>query len=160
MSPSSRSFLPYWPIKGTELTSSSSRPPFLPPPGSWDGQIRVWSLASNLKSFSQLFSIPAPGFVNSLQLLTPSVSLVDFSRWRASDNLPKRTTTFDEQPQPKALVEKKDTKTTLVLIASVAQEPRLGRWMKLKEGVRNGVVVAHLQVGEKRVGEEEDTSME
>jgi hypothetical protein len=47
------------------------------------------------------------------------------------------------------VVEKKDRKTTLLLVASVSQEPRLGRWMKLGKdlGVRNGVVIAHLEEG-------------
>lgn len=133
--------------------------------GSWDGSIRVWQLAPNLKSFAPLYTIPALGFVNSLQLLTPSVSLVDFSRWKAADNIPKRTTSFPDPSAPvvpSAPVAKKDTKTTLVMVASVAQEPRMGRWMKFgtkETGARNGVVVAHLEAGAKRIVEE-DVSME
>ena len=148
-----------------EPTNETKTRPDLPffPSGSWDGQIRVWALSPNLKSFSQLFTIPAPGFINSLQLLTPSVSLVDFSRWRASDNIPKRTTSFpdpdsNDEPNtesaPPVAVAKKESKTTLIMIASVGQEPRLGRWMKFGTkgtGARNGVVVAHLQIGEKKV---------
>jgi hypothetical protein len=33
---------------------------------------------------------------------------------------------------------------TIVLAAAVSQEPRLGRWMRIKEGVRNGLLVAAL----------------
>lgn len=39
--------------------------------GSWDGSIRLWALDPGLRSFAPLFAIPAPGFVNALQLLQP-----------------------------------------------------------------------------------------
>ncbi|CAD6901644.1 unnamed protein product [Tilletia controversa] len=42
--------------------------------GSWDGHVRLWALDRQLRSFAPLpFTIEAPGFVNSLQLLTPTV---------------------------------------------------------------------------------------
>ena len=41
--------------------------------GSWDGHIRLWTLDKDLKGFKKLYTIPAAGFVNSLQLITPPV---------------------------------------------------------------------------------------
>ncbi|KAK0528429.1 pre-rRNA processing protein [Tilletia horrida] len=42
--------------------------------GSWDGHIRLWALDRQLRSFAPLpFTIEAPGFVNSLQLLSPTL---------------------------------------------------------------------------------------
>lgn len=41
--------------------------------------------------------------------------------------------------------EDKDKKEIL-LVAAVAQEPRLGRWITKKEGAKNGVFVVHLKV--------------
>ncbi|KAE8208961.1 hypothetical protein CF327_g6969 [Tilletia walkeri] len=42
--------------------------------GSWDGHVRLWALDRQLRSFAPLpFTIEAPGFVNSLQLLSPTV---------------------------------------------------------------------------------------
>ncbi|KAF7730158.1 hypothetical protein EC973_002766 [Apophysomyces ossiformis] len=38
--------------------------------GSWDGFVRVWKLASDNKSFSQIAQIPVKGIVNSLQIKT------------------------------------------------------------------------------------------
>jgi len=41
--------------------------------GSWDGHVRLWALDRQLRSFAPLpFTIPAPGFVNSLQLISPT----------------------------------------------------------------------------------------
>ncbi|KAG0179415.1 hypothetical protein DFQ29_002136 [Apophysomyces sp. BC1021] len=38
--------------------------------GSWDGFVRVWKLASDNKSFSQIAQIPVKGVVNSLEIKT------------------------------------------------------------------------------------------
>lgn len=88
-------------------------------------------------------TIPAKGFVNSLQLITPSAGQVDFTRFR-SDSLPL---TNGHAAEPSAS-EESDAKLGLLLVATVSQEPRLGRWMRLKrtDGARNGVVIAHLPV--------------
>lgn len=42
--------------------------------GSHDGSIKIWSLSSSLRNFTQLFEIPVTGFINSLQLISPSKS--------------------------------------------------------------------------------------
>lgn len=39
--------------------------------GSWDGQIRLWKLDPKLRSFTALGSVPIPGVINSLQLVSP-----------------------------------------------------------------------------------------
>lgn len=38
--------------------------------GSWDGCIRLWKLADNIRSFSLLTEIPMIGFVNALEFIT------------------------------------------------------------------------------------------
>ncbi|GAA5813294.1 hypothetical protein MFLAVUS_006769 [Mucor flavus] len=69
--------------------------------GSWDGYVRVWKLAEDNKSFSQIAEIPVNGVVNSIQLKTTFPS--------------KRT----------------------LLVVGVGQELKLGRWVRLKGGVKN-----------------------
>lgn len=77
-----------------------------------------------MRSFTLLTTIPALGYVNSLQLISPSLR------------------SAEPQSQRAAREEK-----SLVVVAAVAKEPRLGRWMRLKEG-REGAVVAIIRVGE------------
>ncbi|KAK8847644.1 hypothetical protein IAR55_005503 [Kwoniella newhampshirensis] len=107
-------------LRGTNLFAS----------GSYDGQIRLWALDPSLKSFAPCsVTIPVRGFVNSLQILSlPSGTISHESL--ALDRDEEKTET------PVA-------KTELVLVATVAQEPRLGRWMRDKEA-KNGVLVAKL----------------
>lgn len=69
--------------------------------GSWDGKVRVWKLAADNKSFSQIAEIPVDGVVNSIQIKTCFPS--------------KRT----------------------LLVCGVGQELKLGRWVRLKGGVKN-----------------------
>ncbi|CAO3652347.1 unnamed protein product [Mucor hiemalis] len=69
--------------------------------GSWDGFVRVWKLAADNKSFSQIAEIPVHGVVNSLQIKTTFPS--------------KRT----------------------LLVVGVGQELKLGRWVRMKGGVKN-----------------------
>ena len=33
----------------------------------------------------------------------------------------------------------------ILLVAAVGQEPRLGRWMRVKNGVKNGALIVHLR---------------
>lgn len=93
--------------------------------GSWDGQVRLWRLDDRLRSFAPLATIAAPGYVNSLQLLAPS--------------LRPATTHSGKRGSEDARKEKEEQ--SLMVVAGVAKEPRLGRWMRLKEG-REGAVVA------------------
>ncbi|KAJ7145984.1 WD40-repeat-containing domain protein [Mycena epipterygia] len=91
--------------------------------GSWDGTIRIWQLDAKLKSFALVGTVPAPGVVNSLQLLAPPAELVTQAGWTQSTA--KR-------------------KGGALLVAGLGQEHRLGRWLSLKggeEGAVNGAMV-------------------
>ncbi|KAG1752077.1 WD40-repeat-containing domain protein [Suillus lakei] len=50
--------------------------------GSWNGDVRLWKLDQKLRSFSLVGSIPAPGVVNSLQLLVLPKGALDNASWR------------------------------------------------------------------------------
>lgn len=101
----------------------------------------MWSLAKDLKSFKLLFTIPAKGFVNSLQLITPSASQVDFTSFRTTPPANNGHVAPETASEP-------DAKLGLLVVGTTSTEPRLGRWMTLKrqDGVRNGVVLAHLKM--------------
>ncbi|CAK5265719.1 unnamed protein product [Mycena citricolor] len=91
--------------------------------GSWDGDIRIWKLDAKLRSFSLVGTVPAPGVVNSLQLLTP----------------PKEfTAEWTQEPESTA----KRKASEVLLVAGLGQEHRLGRWLSVKKGVSNGTLVA------------------
>ncbi|WVQ79836.1 hypothetical protein IAT38_001936 [Cryptococcus sp. DSM 104549] len=109
-------------LRGTNLFAS----------GSSDGSIRLWALDEGLKAFKPAGEvIPARGHVNSLQILA----------------LPTGTVSHDALTAPEsanAETEKKG-KSEIILVAAVAQEPRLGRWLRDK-GAKNGVLVARLEM--------------
>ncbi|KIN93197.1 hypothetical protein M404DRAFT_537029 [Pisolithus tinctorius Marx 270] len=81
--------------------------------GSWEGQIRIWKLDSKLRSFSLVGAVEVPGVVNSLQLLSV----------------------------PKDKTMKITGVESILLVAGIGQEHRLGRWLRVKEGVSNSTVV-------------------
>lgn len=109
-------------LRGTNLFAS----------GSWDGQIKLWAMNQELKSFSYVdVEIPAKGFVNSLQL----------------SSLPYETISHASLPES-GEKESTNAKSEIVLVAAVGQEPRLGRWMRDKL-VKNGVLVARLELDRK-----------
>ncbi|EIN14441.1 WD40 repeat-like protein [Punctularia strigosozonata HHB-11173 SS5] len=96
--------------------------------GSWEGSIRLWKLdrSSKFRSFSLVAQVPAPGFVNSIQLLSIPKGALDEASWTRKAELDK-----NEASTPVAL-----------LVAGMGQEPRLGRWMQLKgEGITNSTIV-------------------
>jgi ribosomal RNA-processing protein 9 len=71
--------------------------------------------------------IAAPGFVNSLQLLSIPKGALDEATWASEAN------STDGRS------------ATALLIAGMGKEPRLGRWMNLKgEGVTNSTLVVAL----------------
>ncbi|GAA5925462.1 ribosomal RNA-processing protein RRP9 [Sporobolomyces koalae] len=96
--------------------------------GSWDGQVRLWKIDERIRSFSLLTTIAAPGFVNSLQLIAPSL------RPTKENHLPRLDGKKQEQDAHKG-------SKNLVVVAGVAKEPRLGRWMRFKDG-KEGALVA------------------
>lgn len=88
--------------------------------GSWDGQIRLWAVNPNLRSFApaSISSIPINGFVNSMQFISLDSGSIDLA-------------------EPSG-------KQDIILAAAVSQEPRLGRWMRQRDSVKNGALVVHL----------------
>lgn len=127
-----------------ETTPSSQLTFSLQRAGSWDGSIRLWSIDSQLRSITPVTTIPALGFVNSLQLILPSLP---------SPSSSTALTNGSGKDMKKKSSDVKKEKT-LVVVAGVAKEPRLGRWMRLKEG-REGAVVVLVKVGEGARTEEE-----
>jgi ribosomal RNA-processing protein 9 len=85
-------------------------------------------------------SIPINGFVNSMQFISVPSGTVQSSSW---------STTVAEGTEDSADSRGKvaGDKQDLLLVAAVSQEPRLGRWMRLKEGVKNGALIVHLTQG-------------
>ena len=82
-------------------------------PGSWDGQIKLWKLDQKLKSFSLVGCMDAPGVINSIQLLS----------------VPKGVTYSWGQTN----------KDSVLLVAGVGRETRMGRWIVVKgSGSFNG----------------------
>lgn len=74
--------------------------------GSWDDQIKLWKLDQKLRSFSLVGCVNAPGVVNSIQLLS----------------VPKGVTySWGET-----------NKDSVLLVAGVGQETRMGRWIVVK----------------------------
>lgn len=129
------------------------------PKGSWDGQIRIWALDAAFRSFSLVSTIPAAGFVNGLQMLSVQTAKLDlqaFSDSSAADTLAPAAAAAAAAIDVSGVKGDADSATatngnkaqakgqTMILAAAVSQEPRLGRWMRVKQGVRNGLLVAAL----------------
>jgi ribosomal RNA-processing protein 9 len=95
----------------------------------------MWKLASTLKSFSLVGTISAPGVVNSLQFVSPRRSFA----W-ASPSVPSSEDANSEQTK------RVGQHSTVLLVAGLGQEHRLGRWLKVKDGgARNEAVVFALR---------------
>ncbi|KAF9224747.1 WD40 repeat-like protein [Gyrodon lividus] len=118
--------------------------------GSWDGDIRIWKLDAKLKSFSLIGTIPAPGVVNSLQLLPVPKGALDGASWVSP---PFSTSNAEMTSHAKTTLNGKASATvdttvkitgiqTLLLVAGLGQEHRLGRWLNVHgKGVVNSTVV-------------------
>lgn len=119
--------------------------------GSWDGWIRLWALDSRLRSFKPLFKIRIDGVINSLQLFQPPRSslqnpVIQMEQWahRAPNKTPKGGQEKDDSAViPVNGTHKINSKDSVppILVAAVGQEPRLGRWMKIKKAKDGGLVV-------------------
>jgi ribosomal RNA-processing protein 9 len=108
--------------------------------GSWEGDIRIWKLDSKLKSFGLVGTVPAPGVVNSLQLLSPSKEFIEQATWATTS----RTMRHSEIPSVSDSTSAKTPKTgtlPVLLVAGIGQEHRLGRWLSVKKGVVNCTIV-------------------
>lgn len=111
--------------------------------GSWDGEIKLWALSPTLKSFSFVASIPAAGVVNSLQLLAVPHGKLKTDDWQRvvpeSDGMDVEDNSAAEKPSKRARIP-----ADVLLVAAMGREPRLGRWIKVKDGAKNGTLLVHL----------------
>ncbi|KZV62150.1 WD40 repeat-like protein [Peniophora sp. CONT] len=97
--------------------------------GSWEGDIRIWKLDAKLKSFSLVSTIHAAGVINSLQLISTPKGWEDSAQW-------------SQRKPPDAQPRKKSAPPTVLVVAGVGQETRLGRWITVKgDGARNQTLV-------------------
>lgn len=115
--------------------------------GSWDGEIKLWALSPTLKQFSFVCSIPAAGVVNSLQLLAVPNGKLTTDDWQklstvvdGMDEEEDGVAAAGKTRQPKRAKIPAD----ILLVAAVGREPRLGRWIKVKDGAKNGTLLVHL----------------
>ena len=133
-------------LRGTNLFAS----------GSWDGQIRFWALEPTLRSFApaSVESIPAAGVVNSISILSLPSGSVESSSWRGGEDSALPLEGLEPSPDADGAeatgeegAEKvKKAKNDIVLAAALGQEPRLGRWIKRKDNIKNKALIAHIQV--------------
>jgi len=129
--------------------------------GSWDGVVRVWGLDEGLRSFRLLFELPAPGVVNSLQLVTPDIEHMDDypvvpSLWRrrgrldaplapaaaasAAPTAPKRTRRAGLSVADGRVLGHKESIPPL-LLAALAPEPKADRWLHTDSAATGALVV-------------------
>ncbi|EAU84125.2 Rnu3ip2 protein [Coprinopsis cinerea okayama7 len=117
--------------------------------GSWEGNLRIWKLDSKLKSFSLIGAIPAPGVVNSLQILQAPKTLSKTASWISSPQSQSTSTSSPskdkddstlqtkQDPKLKTKPKPKDDEDSILVVVGLGQEHRLGRWLKVTE---NGAV--------------------
>ncbi|KAF5388694.1 hypothetical protein D9757_004846 [Collybiopsis confluens] len=108
--------------------------------GSYDGTIRLWKLSATsskknsegqLSTFSLLSTIPCAGVVNSLQFITPEENFWVGANWAFSAASPLNPA--NPQANATTLPTKRNSGARpLLLVASVGQEYRFGRWVCLK----------------------------
>ncbi|KAF8717373.1 WD40 repeat-like protein, partial [Rhizoctonia solani] len=120
--------------------------------GSWDGIIRLWKLDIKARSFSALAEIPALGFVNSLQLVLPPRDTALTHTWGINSEPGSTLTANGDSENPPKLLPGR-TRDEVLLVAAVAQEPRLGRWLRLHgNGEKNSALVVALPRGDLALG--------
>ncbi|KAH8112385.1 WD40 repeat-like protein [Phellopilus nigrolimitatus] len=121
--------------------------------GSWSSEIRLWKLAADLSPKARaprltlVGALPAPGIINSLQILT--IPRTDAETW---EWLSAKAKENNANSEVEGLLSSKNKgrgkKESLLVIAGIGTEPRLGRWMNTKGiggGAANGgrVFVLH-----------------
>ncbi|KAL7419087.1 pre-rRNA processing protein [Cryptotrichosporon argae] len=102
--------------------------------GSHDGRLRLWTLDDALRSFALVRELPVDGFVNAISALAVP-----------ADNVPRALGPGGETPSgtvERASAQRSKAPREIVVAAAVAQEPRLGRWIRLK--AKNGLLVARI----------------
>lgn len=87
--------------------------------GSWSGEVKVWKIAQDLRSFECIAVIPGiKGFVNRISVA--------------------------ERQTQGASVSGANGKVDMSIVVAVSKEPRLGRWKTQKKG-KNGILVVKIQ---------------
>jgi ribosomal RNA-processing protein 9 len=95
--------------------------------GSWDGSIRFWKIADDIRSFTSIGELPAIGCVNSLQLL----------------QLPKSRKQITSNGAESTAAAKGGAKQAgVMLVAALGQEPKFGRWKSIREAKNVALVVS------------------
>lgn len=116
--------------------------------GSWDGQVRVFALDASMRSFAQVGSIACPGVINGLQVLALPADSVNSAVWPHQAPPSPESPTIASAPAPPR--NKHSKAKEIMLVAAVALEPRLGRWVRIKDsGAKNGCLVAHIKLDSK-----------
>ncbi|KAG9313760.1 hypothetical protein JVU11DRAFT_6119 [Chiua virens] len=102
--------------------------------GSWDGVIRIWKLDSKLKSFSLVGTVSSPGVVNSLQLLPAPKGFLPSTSWAGTPDHDPSAKIGNTNPASngKPTTVKITGVETILLVAGLGQEHRLGRWLIVK----------------------------
>jgi ribosomal RNA-processing protein 9 len=89
-----------------------------------------------MKNFSSIGSIPVPGVINSLQVVSPPKGSLTDAPWvwrQGGEDVPRIASGSSKKSGP------------VLLVAGVGQEPRLGRWVTVKgDGARNCALVMAL----------------
>lgn len=103
--------------------------------GSWDGTIRLWKISEDMRSFSALASstIPAAGFVNSLQLLQLPAS--------RTKSLAMADAGLVNGKKAKVAKDAQEAKKGVMLVAALGQEHKFGRWHRIAEAKNQAIVV-------------------
>ncbi|CAE6499273.1 unnamed protein product [Rhizoctonia solani] len=118
--------------------------------GSWDGVVRLWKVDIKARSFSALGEIPALGFVNSLQLVVPPRDTALTHTW---GNTSESVTTVNGDSEGTPKFPPGRTRDEVLLVAAVAQEPRLGRWSRIHgNGEKNSALLVALPRGDMVLG--------
>lgn len=126
--------------RGRQLGRWHSLPSLLS--GSWDGEIRIWKLDSKLRSFSLVGNIHALGVINSLQFVSASWSEVANYSWARRGDA---ETASNAREDARSRVARTSGPKSVLLVAGIGQEMRLGRWVQKKgEGILNGALVVAL----------------
>ncbi|KAH7908232.1 WD40 repeat-like protein [Hygrophoropsis aurantiaca] len=130
--------------------------------GSWEGCIRIWKLDAKLRSFAPIGTIPVPGVVNSLQIVSLPKHALDEATWatailpqdpleptnastvaqNSSEILPikkqsqlHKSTNMQHKNGTDAIHSKNTPSVpapSLLVVAALGQEHRLGRWLSVK----------------------------
>jgi ribosomal RNA-processing protein 9 len=91
-----------------------------------------------MKSFSAIGTFPVPGVINSLQFVSPRRGALDDASWAQTEPRTDASRLVSEASSKKP-------GSSVLLVAGIGQEMRLGRWVTVKgDGARNGALVMAL----------------